>query len=68
MRESAKYLGVVLFEKQLKAMKAFMEDKDTFVTLPTGYAILPFAFDKQKVNVFCHKVSSCDAVHTFCRL
>ena len=54
MRESAKDLGVVLFEKQLKAMKAFMEDKDTFVTLPTGYgksmiyAILPFAFDKLK--------------------
>ena len=37
MREFAKDLGVVLFEKQFKAMKLFMEDKDMFVALPTGY-------------------------------
>ena len=44
-------LGVVLKEKQLEAVLAFMSGKDVFVSLPTGYgksliyAILPLAFD-----------------------
>ena len=53
IREAARDLGIAfLKEKQLEAVKTFVEGKDTFVALPTGYgksiiyAILPLVFDK----------------------
>ena len=35
--ESAALLGKVLKEKQLEAISSFVEGRDTFVALPTGY-------------------------------
>ena len=52
IEESAKRLGYdSLREKQMEAVLSFMSNKDTFVSLPTGYgksviyAVLPFVFD-----------------------
>ena len=53
--DSLKQFGVAsLKEKQLEAIHAFLDKRDTFVSLPTGYgksliyAILPLVFDKLK--------------------
>ena len=53
--ESGKKLGFdKLKDKQIEAVRHFIEGKDVFVSLPTGYgksiiyALLPFAFDKLK--------------------
>ena len=50
--ESGQALGVhQLKSKQLEALDAFLNGRDTFVSLPTGYgksiiyAVLPLAFD-----------------------
>lgn len=52
IRKSALALGYTsLKEKQVEAMYSFLQGKDTFVSLPTGYgksliyAALPIAFD-----------------------
>ena len=47
-----------LKDKQVEAVCAFVEGKDTFVALPTGYGksliygILPYVFDKLKGNLY----------------
>lgn len=55
--EGGKQLGYDrLRPKQIEAMSSFIEGKDVFVSLPTGYvmsiiyAALPYAFDKLKVR------------------
>ena len=54
IEETAALLGYQsLKEEQKKAVKAFVEGKDVFVSLPTGYgkslcyALLPLVFDKR---------------------
>ena len=48
------HFGVVLKEKQHKAMVTFMSGYDVFIVLPTGYgksiiySFLPYAFDLYK--------------------
>ena len=50
--EVALRFGLVLKEKQLEAMTAFVKGNDVFVSLPTGYgksiiyALLPEVFDQ----------------------
>ena len=53
IEQSVTELGLVsLKEKQREAILTFIQGRDTFVSLPTGYgksviyAILPFVFDK----------------------
>ena len=53
VKESMRLLGIeYLKEKQQEAVMSFLDGKDTFVSLPTGYgksliyALLPFAFDR----------------------
>ena len=53
--EAAKVMGIAeLKEKQKEAVSTFLQGRDTFVALPTGYgksliyAILPLVFDKLK--------------------
>ena len=61
VNDVARSLGVFpLKPEQLKAVMAFLEGRDVFVSLPTGYgksliyAILPAVFDKlRSVLVIC---------------
>ena len=56
--ESGKSLGFNMKDKQVEAVTSFLEGKDTFVSLPTGfgksliYAVLPIAFDTLRGK--CH--------------
>ena len=55
--EAGDELGFQLKPKQIAAVKAFVEGKDVFVSLPTGYgksiiyAILPIVYDKIRGEV-----------------
>ncbi len=53
--EALEAMGIAeLKEKQREAIEAFLQGRDTFVVLPTGYgksliyAILPLVFDRLK--------------------
>jgi bloom syndrome protein len=60
IEELGEDLGFNLKEKQLEAVLSFLNGKDVFVSLPTGYgksiiyAILPLVFDKYKGMTYIH--------------
>ena len=65
IEEVAAMLGYhSLKEEQKKAVKAFIEGKDVFVSLPTGslcYALLPLVFDTDRIPLYarnprCHVI------------
>ena len=54
MLDSVTFMGIVPKEKQLAAVSSFVQGRDIFVALPTGYGksliyeLLPHVFDKLK--------------------
>ena len=67
----AEKYGVLLKDKQLEAIMAFISGHDVFVTLPTGYgkslifALLPWIYDKingKRQLYLCHIKNICNVV------
>lgn len=58
--------------KQMEAIIAFIEGRDVFVSLPTGYGksiiytSLPFIFDKLKGYLICKRCSFIFVIYTDC--